>query len=74
MLHMRTLQALDGTLAGASQRGVAEVLFGITAVADGWYDDGDLRAQVRRLIRRGQTLMRGEYRRLLQLGSAAQGR
>ena len=53
MLHMRTLQALDGTLAGASQRGVAEVLFGITAVAERWYDDSDLRAQVRRLIRRG---------------------
>lgn len=65
MLHMRTLQALDGTLAGASQRGVAEVLFGITAVAERWYDDGDLRAQVRRLIRRGQTLMDGGYHRLL---------
>ncbi len=74
MLHMRTLQALDGTLAGASQRGVAEVLFGITTVAERWYDDSDLRAQVRRLIRRGQTLMGGEYRRLLQPGGAAQGR
>jgi len=65
MLHMRTLQALDGTLAGASQRGVAEVLFGISAVAERWYDDGDLRAQVRRLIRREQTLMGGGYHRLL---------
>lgn len=65
MLHMRTLQALDGTLAGASQRGVAEVLFGIAAVTERWYDDGDLRAQVRRLIRRGQTLMDGGYHRLL---------
>ncbi len=74
MLHMRTLQALDGTLAGTSQRGVAEVLFGITTVAERWYEDSDLRAQVRRLIRRGQTLMGGEYRRLLQPGSAAQGR
>ena len=74
MLHMRTLQALDGTLAGASQRGVAEVLFGITTVAERWYEDSDLRAQVRRLIRRGHTLMGGEYRRLLQPGSAAQGR
>ena len=65
MLHMHTLQALDGTLAGASQRGVAEVLFGITTVAERWYDDSDLRAQVRRLIRRGQTLMDGGYQRLL---------
>jgi hypothetical protein len=65
MLHMRTLQALDGTLAGASQRGVAEVLFGIAVVTERWYDDGDLRAQVRRMIRRGQTLMDGGYHRLL---------
>jgi hypothetical protein len=65
MLHMRTLQALDGTLAGASQRGVAKVLFGIAAVTERWYDDGDLRAQVRRMIRRGQTLMGGGYHRLL---------
>ena len=74
MLHMRTLQALDGTLAGASQRGVAEVLFGIATVAEHWYDDSDLRAQVRRLIRRGKGLMEGEYRRLLQPGSTIQGR
>ena len=74
MFHMRTLQALDGMLAGASQRGVAEVLFGIATVAERWHEDSDLRAQVRRLIRRGQTLMGGEYRRLLQSGSAAQGR
>lgn len=74
MLHMRTLQALDGTLAGASQRGVAEVLFGIAAVAERWHDDSDLRAQVRRLIRRGRTLMGGGYRRLLQPGGTTQGR
>lgn len=68
LLHMRTLQALDGVLAGATQRGIAEVLFGIGAIADRWYDDSDLRAQIRRLIRRGQTLMSGDYRHLLQLG------
>jgi hypothetical protein len=71
MLHMRTLQALDGTLAGASQRGVAEALFGLAAVAECWYHDGDLRAQVRRLIRRGHTLTEGGYRRLLQIGGLA---
>jgi hypothetical protein len=74
MLHMRTLQALDGTLAGASQRSVAEVLFGISTVAERWYDDSDLRAQVRRLIRRGLTLMGGDYRHLLKPGSTTQGR
>ena len=43
---------------------VAEHLFGRVAVAKQWYDDSDLRAQVRRVIRRGKVLMRGGYRRL----------
>jgi hypothetical protein len=74
LLHMRTLQALDGTQAGASQREVAEVLFGTESVAARWHDDSDLRAQVRRLIRRGRTLTNGGYRRLLHLGQVEQGR
>jgi hypothetical protein len=67
LLHMRALQALDGTLAGASQRDVAEMLFGADSVAGRWHADSDLRAQVRRLIRRGQCLMQGDYRHLLQI-------
>ncbi|WP_297927427.1 DUF2285 domain-containing protein [Metallibacterium sp.] len=74
LLHMRALQALDGALAGASQHDVAQVLFGRSAVAEHWFDDSDLRAQVRRLIRRGRTFMRGDYRRLLQIGAKGQGR
>jgi hypothetical protein len=74
LLHMRTLQALDGTLAGASQREVAEILFGPGTVASRWHGDADLRAQVRRLIRRGRTLMAGGYDRLLHVGDAKQGR
>lgn len=74
LLHLRALQALDGTLAGASQREVAEVLFGRSTVAERWSEDSDLRAQVRRLIRRGQTLMRGGYRRLLYTGTPGKGR
>lgn len=74
LLHMRTLQALDGTLAGASQREVAEVLFGLPIVAERWHGDADLRAQVRRLIRRGRTLMAGGYDRLLHVGDPKQGR
>lgn len=66
LLHMRTLQALDGTLAGASHREVAEVLCGPAAVSERWEPDSDLRAQVRRLIRRGRALMTGGYRRLLR--------
>ncbi|MQT39208.1 DUF2285 domain-containing protein, partial [Pseudomonas helleri] len=36
--------------------------------------DSALRARVRRLVRRGDALMRGGYRRLAQLPSVAQGR
>jgi hypothetical protein len=36
-------------------------------VAADWYTDGGLRSRVRRLVRRGQSLMRGGYRRLAQL-------
>jgi hypothetical protein len=74
ILHCRMLQALDGTLAGASQREVAEVLFGCAAVAHQWYDDGDLRAQVRRVIRRGKVLMRGGYLHLAQTDTCRKGR
>jgi hypothetical protein len=74
MLELHTLQALDGTLAGASLRTVADVLFGAEAVATGWHADGDLRARVRRLVRRGLNLMHGGYRRLAQLPLLEQGR
>lgn len=65
--ELHTLQALDANLAGASLREVAEGLFGTDAVVKGWYADGGLRSRVRRLVRRGQSLMRGGYRRLAQL-------
>ena len=65
-VHMRMLQALDGSLAGASQRDIAVALFGPEAVKRQWYSDSELRAQVRHLIRKGRALMLGEYRRLLQ--------
>ena len=67
MLELHTLQALDATLAGASLREVAEGLFGADTVAGDWHKDGALRARVRRLVRRGDALMRGGYRRLAQL-------
>jgi hypothetical protein len=74
LLHLRALQALDGTLAGASQREIAEVLFGRSTVATRWSEDSDLRAQVRRLIQRGRVLMRGGYRRLVDAGVPGKGR
>ncbi|TMN19380.1 DUF2285 domain-containing protein [Pseudoxanthomonas sp. X-1] len=67
VLELHTLQALDGTLTGASLRVVAEGLFGADAVAADWHKDSALRARVRRLVRRGDALMRGGYRRLAQL-------
>jgi hypothetical protein len=67
MLHMRSLQAIDAVTAGASQRSIAEVIFGTESVADRWHADSDLRAQVRHLIRRGRDLVDGGYRTLLTL-------
>ena len=61
------MQALDGTLSGASLRTIASVLYGTDAVSNDWHADSDLRARVRRLVQRGKTLMRGGYRRLAQL-------
>ena len=73
LLELHTLQALDATLSGASLREVGEGLFGADAVVD-WYSDGGLRSKVRRLIRRGDALMRGGYRRLAQLAPLEKGR
>lgn len=74
LLELHTLQALDATLAGASLREVAVGVFGADAVATGWHADSDLRARVRRLVRRGDALMRGGYRRLAHLPPLGQGR
>lgn len=73
LLELHTLQALDAALTGASLRDVAEGLFGVDAAA-GWYSDGGLRSKVRRLVRRGDALMRGGYRRLAQLAPLEKGR
>ena len=73
LLELHTLQALDAALAGASLREVAEGLFGVDAATD-WYSDGGLRSKVRRLVRRGDALMRGGYRHLAQLPPLEKGR
>ena len=73
LLELHTLQALDATLAGASLHQIAEGLFGVDAAA-GWYSDGGLRSKVRRLVRRGEALMRGGYRHLAQLPPLEKGR
>ncbi|MBL8699441.1 MAG: DUF2285 domain-containing protein [Alphaproteobacteria bacterium] len=61
------LQALDGALAGASQREIAVELFGAARVRRDWGPDGgDLRDVVRRAIRRGRYLLNGGYLGLLR--------
>ncbi|MNR33939.1 hypothetical protein D3C85_1516650 [compost metagenome] len=60
LLHLRALQALDGAQAGASQRDIAQALFGFEAVVR-WHADGELRAQVRHLLRRAEAYMSGGY-------------
>lgn len=72
--ELHTLQALDATLAGMPLREVAKGLFGADTVMDDWHADSALRARVRRLVRRGDALMCGGYRRLAQLPPLAGGR
>jgi hypothetical protein len=74
LMEAHTLQVLDATLAGASLRDAAEALVGTAVVIADWYADGALRARVRRLVKRGNGLMRGGYRRLLCHAPIVQGR
>jgi hypothetical protein len=70
--HFRALQALDGVSVGASQREIAVALVGEETVAAEWSADSSLRAHVRAMIHRGQRLIDGGYRRLVDV-RAAQG-
>lgn len=55
------LMALDGRLAGASDRDIAIRLYGLETVAENWRTgDDSLRARTRRRIARGLRLMNGE--------------
>jgi hypothetical protein len=61
------LRALDGHLAGATYREIAEVLFGTTRVPTGSsWKTHDLRGRTIRLVRIGLKLMRGGYLDLLR--------
>lgn len=60
------LQALDGSLAGASHRDIAMEVFGPDRVAEAWRDPrSHLRDSVRRAISRGRMLMMGGYRQFV---------
>jgi len=61
LLHLRALQALDATQAGASHRDLAIALYGPEAVRAEWHADGVLRAQVRHLVARAEGFMQRDY-------------
>ncbi|WOJ88357.1 DUF2285 domain-containing protein [Methylocapsa polymorpha] len=59
------MRALDGRLAGASYRAIAEALFYPSRIASEPWKTGPLRDTVIRLARTGFAMMRGDYRKLL---------
>ena len=59
------LRALDGRLANASYREIAEALFGAARVPKRGWKTHDLRDRTVRLARLGFAMMQGGYRRLL---------
>lgn len=65
LVHMRTLQAVDGDAAGATHREIAEALFGQSDTWQRWGQNSELRAQIRYLLRRGHALINGDYRQLI---------
>ena len=65
-LMMQMLQTVDGRANGASQREVAEVIFGVETVAAEWTVSDRLKARVRYLERRGRFFIEGGYRALLK--------
>lgn len=65
LIHMRTMQALDGQAAGATHREIAGAIFGEDEVFQRWDTNSELRAQLRYLLRRGHGLVDGGYRDLL---------
>jgi hypothetical protein len=71
--HMRMIQILDGRAAGASHRDIATAVFGDQVVRRSWSADGELRAQVRYLVRRSAKLASNGYRHLAGLEDEAPG-
>lgn len=64
--EIKDLIALDGDLAGLSQRQIGIRLYGEALVSEQWVDaNARLRLRVRNAIKRGRALMTGDYRKLL---------
>lgn len=60
------LRALDGRLAGATYREIAEVFFGPKRIPERGWKTHDLRTRTVRLVQAGFALMRDGYRELLR--------
>lgn len=64
---LEMLRVHDALSAGASQREIAEALFGSERVREDWRDGSDsLRSRVRRLVREARDMARGGYRQLMR--------
>ena len=59
------LRALDGRVAEASYREIAEALFGAARLPERGWKTHDLRDRTACLVRLGVAMMQGGYRRLL---------
>ena len=64
LVHMRALQALDAEAEGASERAIADLVFGPFDEPESW-NDSAVRANVRYLLDQGRRLRDGGYRDLL---------
>lgn len=65
------LRVLDAVSAGASQKQMAEALFGPARVLSDWRSNSDyLRLRVQRLVRTGTALVGGGYRSVLKQGES----
>jgi len=64
---------IDARAAGASHKDIAAAVFGDQVVRRSWSADGELRAQVRYLVRRSAKLASNGYRHLAGLDDEAPG-
>lgn len=63
--YPHALQALDGCIAGATYREIAEVLFGAARIEQESWKTSTLRSSTIRLVKLAEDLMRGGYKELL---------
>ncbi len=68
LTHMQILQALDGEVAGASQREIAQRLFGLSRDFN-WDADSRWRTRIRYLLKCGRVRTTGGYRAMTSAGN-----